>query len=57
MRLAGPSPTATSGVTLGGAAVDNDGKWNGGKSEPVRITGGKAYLDVPAGSAALITLT
>src|SRR5258707_15515089 len=33
MRLTGPSLTATSGVTLGGAAVDSDGKWNGGKSE------------------------
>ncbi len=56
MRLTGPSLSATSGVTLGGAAVDGDGKWNGGKSEPVRIVGANAYLDVPAGSAALITL-
>ena len=57
MRLTGPSLTATSDVSLGGAAVEGDGKWNGGKSDPVAITGGKAHLDVPAGSAALIRLT
>ena len=57
MRLSAPALTATNGVTLGGATVDGDGKWNGGKSDPVRIAGGKALLDVPAGSAALITLT
>jgi hypothetical protein len=30
--------------------------WNGGKADPVRIAGGKALVDVPAGSAALIRL-
>ena len=57
MRLTAPSLTATSGVTLGGAAVEADGTWNGGKTEAVRIAGGKALVDVPAGSAALIRLT
>jgi hypothetical protein len=46
-----------SGVSLGGATVDDAGKWNGGKADPVRIAGGRPQLDVPAGSAALITLT
>jgi hypothetical protein len=57
MRLSAPSLTATSGVSLGGATVNEDGKWNGGKADPVRIAGGRPQLDVPAGSAALITLT
>ncbi len=55
-RLAAPSLAATSGATLGGASVAADGTWNGGRSEPVRIAGGKLLLNVPAGSAALIAL-
>jgi len=51
MRLAAPSLTAMSGVTLGGAGVDAQGNWSG-KSE--RLAGG---LSVPAGSAALVWLT
>ena len=57
MRLTAPSLTAATGITLGGAAVEADGKWSGGKSEPVKLAGGKAMLDLPAGSAALVTLT
>lgn len=52
MRLAAPSLTATTGITLGGAAVDGGGKWTGGKSDPVKL----ANLEVPSGSAALVTL-
>ena len=55
MRLTAPSLTATTGITLGGAAVDTNGNWNG-KSEPVKLSGGKAMLDLPSGSAALVTL-
>jgi hypothetical protein len=57
MRLSAPSPSALGGVTLGDAAVDGGGRWNGGKTDPVRIMDGKAVLDVSAGSAALIMLT
>jgi hypothetical protein len=57
MRLSAASPSALNGVTLGGAAVGGDGVWKGGQTDPVRISDGKALLDVPAGSAALITLT
>jgi len=53
MRLTAPSLTATAGITLGGASVDSGGKWTGGKSDPVKL--GK--LDMPSGSAALVTLT
>ena len=56
LRLTAPSISAMGGVTLGGAAVGGDGIWNGGKADPVRISGGKALLDVPASSAALVTL-
>jgi hypothetical protein len=57
MRLVAPSLTAMSGVHLGGATVAGDGSWTDGKADPVRIVDGKALLDVPAGSAALIALT
>jgi hypothetical protein len=53
MRLTGPSLAAMNGVSLGSAAVGGDGRWTGGKSDPVKI----ALLDVPAGSAAVITFT
>jgi len=56
MRLTGPSLSATSGASLGGAILAADGTWPSPKSDAVRITGGKALLDVPAGSAALISL-
>jgi hypothetical protein len=56
MRLTAPSLSAMSGASLGGAKVAGDGTWSGATSEPLRIAGGKAALDVPAGSAALVTL-
>jgi hypothetical protein len=56
MRLAAPSVSSLSGVTLGGAGVSADGRW-GGVSEAVRIQGGRALLTVPAASAALVTFT
>lgn len=55
-RLAGPSLAATSGASLGGTAIAADGTWPSPKSDTVRIAGGKAFADVPAGSAALIRL-
>ena len=57
MRLSGPSLSALGGVTLGGASVSNDGTWKVAQAEPAKIASGKVLLDVPAGSAALITLT
>jgi hypothetical protein len=56
VRLTGPSLTAKTGVTLAGAAVDAGGHWHGRAPERIAITGGKAALEVPAGSAALVTL-
>jgi hypothetical protein len=56
MRLTAPSLTAMNGMLLGGATVAGDGSWTGGKADPVRVVRGKALLDVPASSAALVTL-
>jgi hypothetical protein len=53
MRLTAPSLTAMSGIALGGAGVDGEGRWSG-KSESVRLAGG---LQVPAGSAGVVWLT
>jgi hypothetical protein len=56
LRLTAPSLSAQDGVTLGGAAVSSDGTWRAVRTDPVRITNGKGVLDVPASSAALVTL-
>jgi hypothetical protein len=55
MRLT--ATTATSGTRFGGASVAADGTWPGATSAAVKIAGGKALLDVPAGSAALVHLS
>jgi hypothetical protein len=57
MRLAAPSASALKDVTLGGAAVDGEGRWSGARSEAVRIAQGRAVLQLPAASAALLTVT
>jgi hypothetical protein len=55
LRLTAPSLSTTSGVTLGRAAVGADGSWSG-ETEPVKLSGETALLDVPAGSGAIVTL-
>src|SRR6185295_15581767 len=57
MRLSAPALAAATGISLGGAAVEGGGKWSGGKADPVKLAGGKAMLDLPAGSAALVRLS
>jgi hypothetical protein len=57
MRLTAHGVSSQDGVTLGGAAVTGDGIWNGGRADMIKVADGRAGLDVPAGSAALITLT
>jgi len=56
-RLTAPSLSAQDGIALGGASVDANGRWSGGRAEKVALLDGKARLDIAAGSAALITLT
>ncbi|HEX2759914.1 MAG TPA: glycosyl hydrolase family 79 C-terminal domain-containing protein [Rhizomicrobium sp.] len=57
MRLTAPSAAALKDVTLGGVAVDGEGHWNGARTETVRFAQGRAVLDVPAASAALVSFT
>ena len=56
LRLAGPAIDATAGVTLGGASIDEFGRWAPPMNEEVRLTGREILVDVPAASAALVSL-
>jgi hypothetical protein len=56
LRLAGPTIDATAGVTLGGASVDEFGRWVPPMHEEVRLTDREIIVDVPAASAALVSL-
>ncbi|SNT41081.1 Glycosyl hydrolase family 79, N-terminal domain [Granulicella rosea] len=54
LRLTAPSVEATGGVTLGGAAVDKDGKWTPKSKETIARQNGKLLLPLPAYSAASV---
>jgi Glycosyl hydrolase family 79 C-terminal beta domain len=54
-RLAGPVADATSGITLGGASVDDFGRWVPGTGEAAPAAGGEIAVHVPAMSAALVS--
>ena len=56
LRLAGPAIDATAGMTLGGASVDDFGRWAPPMSEEVRLTDHDIIVNVPAASAALVSL-
>ena len=49
--------TATSGVTLGGAAIGGDGSWNGTSVSVSPASSGAFTISVPAASAAIVELT
>jgi len=49
--------TATTGVTLGGAAIGGDGSWNGTTSPISPSSSGNFTINVPAASAAIVELT
>ncbi|SRR5579871_134709 len=55
-RLAAPALDATAGVQLAGAAVDDYGGWAPAAQDIARFDGSAIMLDVPAASAALVTL-
>lgn len=57
VRLEGPAIDATSGVTLGGAAVDPTGAWTPNAPDPLPLVGTTTTLDVPPASAALVRAT
>jgi hypothetical protein len=56
LRLTGPGPQATSDVTLGGAQVDTTGEWSPRAERVVLVVDRAITLDLPAMSAALVTL-
>lgn len=56
LRLVGPSPSATSGITFGGKAVSTNGKWSPGPRQNVPFSSGEFHITLPAASAAEITL-
>jgi hypothetical protein len=56
MRLSGPALDATEGITLGGSSVDELGAWTPARSEVTHPAGREIAVDVPAASAAMVTL-
>jgi hypothetical protein len=56
LRLLGPSIDARSGVTLGGAEVDTLGGWSASDVERINADDTTIVFQIPAASAALISL-
>jgi hypothetical protein len=54
--LAGPSLGATTGVTLGGAQVGEDGTWTPGAATLLAGRADGVHIHVPAATAALVTV-
>src|SRR2546421_5674764 len=57
IRLTGPSLSATTGMTLGGGTVSNDGTFSGVTRTPVTVSGSTLTVTLPPASATLLTLT
>jgi hypothetical protein len=56
MRLVGPAADATAGITLGGASVDEFGRWTPADTEVVQPQAREISVEVPASSVVLITM-
>jgi hypothetical protein len=56
IHMTGPSLTAPSGVQIQGATVDRAGRLTPGPPDQVRYGDGSLTINLPTGSAALITL-
>jgi hypothetical protein len=56
LRLAGAAADATAGIALGGSSVDEFGAWAPAASEPARVVDRDIIVDVPATSAALVSI-
>jgi hypothetical protein len=56
LRLTGRAIDATAGVTLGGVSVDDFGRWAPVLNEKKYLTGREILIDMPAASAALLSL-
>ncbi len=57
LRLLGPSLGAKEGVTLGGTTVAPDGTWIAQRREQVAVKAKAVTIDLPSGSAALVTVS
>jgi hypothetical protein len=57
LLLAGAGLSATSGTTLGGAPVANDGTWSPLAAAPIPASGSSLTVNVAPASALLLTLT
>jgi hypothetical protein len=55
--LTAPSAASTSGVTLGGSLVAEDGSWHPTSEPAVANTGGAITVDMPPATAVLLTLS
>ncbi|MDF5726278.1 MAG: glycosyl hydrolase family 79 C-terminal domain-containing protein [Rhizonema sp. PD37] len=56
LRLTSPSLDSTSDITLGGSSVQSDASWQSHTQEQAQISENIASVEVPAASAALVTL-
>jgi hypothetical protein len=56
MRLAAPAADANAGITLGGASVDEFGAWAPATSEVAHRDSREITVDVPAASAAVVSM-
>jgi hypothetical protein len=54
--LGRPAAEATTGVTLGGASVDEFGVWSPATTEVAHSAGREITVDVPAASVALVSM-
>jgi hypothetical protein len=55
--LAGAGLNATTGTTLGGTAVANDGTWSPGAAQPIAVSGSSLAVNVAPASALLLAIT
>jgi Glycosyl hydrolase family 79 C-terminal beta domain len=57
IRLTGPALNASTGITLGGGTVGDDGTFSGVTRTPVPVSGSTLTVTLPPASATLLTLT
>jgi hypothetical protein len=56
MRLTAPTVSSTTGITLGGAAVQSDGSFSPTVREEFQIGKSNFVIKVPAASAAVVVM-
>jgi hypothetical protein len=55
LRLTAPRLDDTTDVTLGTNPVGGSGTWDAGREEELAVRDGAAAIELPAGSAALVS--